>query len=290
MGSKRRYEVGLSKLATTEASVAGMQVRRQCGAWAASVTAAAIKQLLPAHCSAACTNSRMHQPQEELIALQPQLEESTRQTEAAMAVIACESAEADKVKKVVSTEEAAAACEAAKVQAIKDECEADLAEALPALQAAVRALDTLTKNDITEVKGMKSPPAGAPRCGWRVCCGRAHRAHCALLGCVRASHCSPPLQPCVHCIVCSCSRARGVGRPCASPYLHVPPLSSCSCLHHDTCALCSAAVRVVLEAVCILKGMRPVRLKDPQSGQMVDSYWEVSKKMLMDEDFLGSLR
>lgn len=61
---------------------------------------------------------------------------------------------------VVSEEEGVAAGEAAKVQAIKDECEADLAEALPALQAAVKALDTLTKNDITEVKGMKSPPAG----------------------------------------------------------------------------------------------------------------------------------
>ena len=28
------------------------------------------------------------------------------------------------------------------------------------LEAALKALDTLTKNDITEVKGMKSPPAG----------------------------------------------------------------------------------------------------------------------------------
>lgn len=62
MTAKKRYEVGLSKLATTESSVAGMQ--------------------------------------EELIALQPQLEESTRQTEAAMQVIARETAEADKVKKV----------------------------------------------------------------------------------------------------------------------------------------------------------------------------------------------
>jgi dynein heavy chain len=38
--------------------------------------------------------------QEELIALQPQLEDSTRQTEAAMDVIAKETVEADKVKKV----------------------------------------------------------------------------------------------------------------------------------------------------------------------------------------------
>lgn len=46
----------------------------------------------------------------------------------------------------------------------------------------------------------------------------------------------------------------------------------------------------MLEAVCILKGMKPVRFKDPQSGQMVDSYWEASKKMIMDEDFLPSLK
>lgn len=62
MTAKKRYEVGLSKLATTESSVAGMQ--------------------------------------EELIALQPQLEESTKQTEAALVVIERETAEADKVKKV----------------------------------------------------------------------------------------------------------------------------------------------------------------------------------------------
>ena len=31
-------------------------------------------------------------------------------------------------------------------QAIKDECDADLSEALPALNAALAALDTLTQN------------------------------------------------------------------------------------------------------------------------------------------------
>ncbi|KAG2424716.1 hypothetical protein HXX76_014292 [Chlamydomonas incerta] len=64
MTVKRRYEIGLDKLQVTEESVTGMK--------------------------------------EELIALQPQLEESTRQTEAAMEVISKESVEADKVKQVVS--------------------------------------------------------------------------------------------------------------------------------------------------------------------------------------------
>lgn len=31
-------------------------------------------------------------------------------------------------------------------------------------------------------------------------------------------------------------------------------------------------------------------MKDPQSGRMVDDYWEASKKMLMEDDFLNSLR
>ena len=33
-----------------------------------------------------------------------------------------------------------------------------------------------------------------------------------------------------------------------------------------------------------------MRIKDPTSGRMVDDYWEASKKMLMEDDFLGSLR
>lgn len=56
------------------------------------------------------------------------------------------------------------------------------------------------------------------------------------------------------------------------------------------CVWQRAAVKLVLEAVCILKGNKPIRMKDPQSGQMVDSYWEASKKMLVDEEFLPSLR
>jgi hypothetical protein len=51
-------------------------------------------------------------------------------------VISRESAEADKVKQVVSKEEAVASAEAATVKAIKDECEADLSKAMPLIEAA----------------------------------------------------------------------------------------------------------------------------------------------------------
>ena len=44
---------------------------------------------------------------------------------------------------LVAKDEAVASEQAAESQALKDECEADLAEAIPALEAALAALDTL---------------------------------------------------------------------------------------------------------------------------------------------------
>lgn len=41
---------------------------------------------------------------------------------------------------------------------LQDECEGDLAEAMPALEAALAALDTLNPSDISLVKAMQNPP------------------------------------------------------------------------------------------------------------------------------------
>jgi hypothetical protein len=41
----------------------------------------------------------------------------------------------------------------------QDECEGELAVAMPLLESALAALNTLTKADITEVRSMKNPPA-----------------------------------------------------------------------------------------------------------------------------------
>jgi len=170
-GARRRYKTGLDKLASTELQVQGMQA--------------------------------------ELEALQPQLLASSAETADLMGVIEKQREEADKVKVVVKEDEAKAQTEADKVKEIKDECEADLAEAMPAYEAAIKALDTLTKNDISEVKGMKAPP--------------------------------------------------------------VP-------------------VRLVMEAVCVLKSLKPTKIKDPSTGRFVNDYWETSKKMLSDMNFLESLK
>jgi len=42
----------------------------------------------------------------------------------------------------------------------KDECQADLAVALPALESAKSALDTIKPNDIVIIKTMNNPPIG----------------------------------------------------------------------------------------------------------------------------------
>lgn len=60
---------------------------------------------------------------------------------------------------IIAADEALANEAAAAAQAIKDECESDLTEATPALEAAVNALDTLKPADITLVKSMRHPPS-----------------------------------------------------------------------------------------------------------------------------------
>ncbi|KAG8243033.1 Dynein heavy chain 7, axonemal [Homalodisca vitripennis] len=121
----------------------------------------------------------------------------------------CEAGTTITVEEVVKADEAVANEQAEAANAIRTECDARLAEAMPILQAALAALDTLTPADITVVKSMKSPPKG---------------------------------------------------------------------------------VRLVMEAVCILKDVKPDRIPDPGgSGKMVEDFWGPSKRVLGDIKFLDSL-
>lgn len=103
---KRRYEVGLEKLDSAASQVALMQ--------------------------------------SELEALQPQLREASKQVDEMMVVIQKESLEVAKTEKIVKADEAVANEQAMAAKAIKDDCDADLAQAMPCLEAALAALDTLT--------------------------------------------------------------------------------------------------------------------------------------------------
>lgn len=61
-----------------------------------------------------------------------------------MVVIEKESKDVAAQEKIVKSDEAVANEQASEAQAIKDECDADLAEAIPILESALAALNTLT--------------------------------------------------------------------------------------------------------------------------------------------------
>lgn len=107
--------------------------------------------------------------QEELVALQPELVNTSKEVALKMKQIEADSIEVDAKKAIVVADEEVAARAAAEATSIKEECEADLAVALPALKKAVAALDTLKPSDIGEVKAMKNPPDGVKMVMEAVC-------------------------------------------------------------------------------------------------------------------------
>jgi len=66
--------------------------------------------------------------------------------------------EASVATEQVKKDEIVANTQAAAAQVLKAECEKDLAQAIPILEEAIGALNTLKPADITLVKSMKNPP------------------------------------------------------------------------------------------------------------------------------------
>lgn len=50
-----------------------------------------------------------------------------------------------------------------------------------------------------------------------------------------------------------------------------------------------AGVKLVMETVCIMRGVKPGKVKDANGATVLD-YWESAKKLLMEGDFLEKLR
>nr|CAH8868280.1 unnamed protein product [Trichobilharzia regenti] len=102
--------------------------------------------------------SEVGKMQKELRDLQPLLMETSTETDILLNKIAQDSVEVEAQREIVASDELIANKAAAASKAIKDECEADLAEAMPILNDALASLDTLKQSDITLVKSMKNPP------------------------------------------------------------------------------------------------------------------------------------
>jgi dynein heavy chain len=120
MARKNRYKKGLEQLGFAEHNVASMQ--------------------------------------EELVALQPVLVVSQKETDELMVVIQGKLPAVEKKRTEVQADAAVAQGEADTCALQKASVVADLAEAIPALEAAVKALDTLKPGDINEVKALGKPP------------------------------------------------------------------------------------------------------------------------------------
>ncbi|KAM4651998.1 dynein axonemal heavy chain 12 [Discoglossus pictus] len=108
----------------------------------------------------AFAESQVGEMKKELVELQPKLEEAKVDNANMMKIIEKESAQVEAKSKIVRVDEETATQKATEAQALKTECESDLAEAIPALEAAMSALDTLKPSDVTIVKSMKNPPSG----------------------------------------------------------------------------------------------------------------------------------
>ncbi|CAG5048847.1 unnamed protein product [Parnassius apollo] len=97
--------------------------------------------------------------QHDLNELKPQLIVMAAKSAKMMQEIEIETATADKAAAQVREDQKIANVQAAAAEELKKDCEADLALALPILEDAIAALNTLKPADITIVKSMKNPPA-----------------------------------------------------------------------------------------------------------------------------------
>jgi len=104
------------------------------------------------------TNSVVDTMKIELAELQPVLKEKEAKTRSLVVQVRQDEEAALKVKERVEADHKVVQQQAAETMVIKEDAERDLNEAMPALQAAVDALDSLDKNDITEMKSFAKPP------------------------------------------------------------------------------------------------------------------------------------
>eukprot|EP01012_Entosiphon_sulcatum_P032727 TRINITY_DN4157_c0_g1_i1.p1 TRINITY_DN4157_c0_g1~~TRINITY_DN4157_c0_g1_i1.p1 ORF type:complete len:4195 (-),score=848.52 TRINITY_DN4157_c0_g1_i1:38-11479(-) len=103
------------------------------------------------------TEEEVEEMSQTLLQLKPTLLKTAKDTEELIATIEHESAEAEKTRSTVAVEEAACNAKAAASKAIRDECEAQLSEAMPALEAATRAVMEISKKELSEIRSMQQP-------------------------------------------------------------------------------------------------------------------------------------
>ncbi|KAJ0412743.1 hypothetical protein ATCC90586_002373 [Pythium insidiosum] len=105
------------------------------------------------------TNGIVDSLKAELIQLQPVLQQKAIEAEELLKRVSVDQQAAAVVRERVAQDEATVAKQAEEVSIVQADAQKDLDVAMPALNNAVKALDSLSKNDITEVKSFAKPPA-----------------------------------------------------------------------------------------------------------------------------------
>ncbi|CAG9332270.1 unnamed protein product [Blepharisma stoltei] len=106
------------------------------------------------------TASKVSVMQKDLEELQPKLVVAQAETKEMMKVLTVQQKEALEIQQNCEVDEARCKEEREIAQGIKKECEEKLEEAMPAYEQAQKALKSLDKSQIDEVKHMASPPPG----------------------------------------------------------------------------------------------------------------------------------
>ncbi len=104
------------------------------------------------------TNIMVDDLKKKLIKLMPEIAEKTKATQEMVVDLEIQTKDAAEIEKTTAVEEAAAKAIFTEVSGIKSDCEKVLSEAMPALNKALAALDTLNKADIGEMKAYAQPP------------------------------------------------------------------------------------------------------------------------------------
>lgn len=122
VASKKKYEVGVNKIAETAVAVEEMQ--------------------------------------RELTEMEPKLTKMQDESNKMVKTIWKSTRDAAVTQRVVETEEATATEQAEIANKIRGECQTALDEAMPAFNEAIAAVKALSKGDVAEIKSMKAPPPG----------------------------------------------------------------------------------------------------------------------------------
>ncbi|KAA6310292.1 MAG: putative dynein heavy chain, partial [Streblomastix strix] len=104
------------------------------------------------------TNKEVEAMKTQLIAIQPRLEQSQKDTIAIMSELTVQQKEVEAKEEVVRGEEAIVTQQANEAEALAQDAQNDLNKAIPKYNAAIKAVQSLDKTDISEVKSFARPP------------------------------------------------------------------------------------------------------------------------------------